>query len=73
MIQDYNFQKESNMPLIKGYSSKAIAKNIATEIAAGRPHAQAVAIALSTAHAAASKAGKPEVAHKYASKVAKGK
>lgn len=36
------------MPLIKSASRKAIAKNIRTE-SKTRPHAQAVAIALSTA------------------------
>jgi hypothetical protein len=35
------------MPLYKG--KKNIGKNIATEQAAGKPHAQAVAIALSVA------------------------
>jgi hypothetical protein len=37
------------MPLIKGYSKKSIAKNIETEIKAGRNRKQAVAIALSVA------------------------
>ena len=37
------------MPLIKGYSQKSIAKNIKTEIKAGRYRKQAVAIALSVA------------------------
>jgi hypothetical protein len=37
------------MPLIKGYSQKSIAKNIKTEIKAGRSRKQAVAIALSVA------------------------
>jgi len=37
------------MPLIKGYSKKSIAKNIKTEIKAGRSRKQAVAIALSVA------------------------
>lgn len=36
------------MPLIKGKSRGAISSNIRTEIAAGRPQKQAVAIALST-------------------------
>jgi len=44
--------------LKKGYSKAAISKNIGTEIKAGRPQKQAVAIALSTARAAAKKAGK---------------
>lgn len=37
------------MPLEKGSSKKAISRNIKTEMAAGRPQKQAVAIALSTA------------------------
>ena len=37
------------MPLKKGSSRKTIGENIKTEIAAGRPQRQAVAIALNTA------------------------
>lgn len=37
------------MPLSKGRSKKVVAQNIRTEIAAGRPQKQAVAIALSKA------------------------
>jgi hypothetical protein len=37
------------MPLKKGSSKKAISANIATEIKAGRPKAQAVAIAMNKA------------------------
>ena len=37
------------MPLIKSRSKKAIGKNIETEMAAGKPHRQAIAIALSIA------------------------
>lgn len=39
------------MPLKKGKSPKAISANIRTEQAAGKPHDQAVAIALSEAKA----------------------
>ncbi len=52
------------MPLVKGYSQKSISKNIATEMKAGYPRKQAVAIALSTAREAAMKAGKPYKAPK---------
>lgn len=37
------------MPLVQGGSKKAISTNIATEMNAGRPQKQAVAIALNTA------------------------
>ncbi len=37
------------MPLKKGKSNKTIAKNIATEIRAGKPRKQAIAIAMSKA------------------------
>ena len=36
------------MPLIKSKSKKAVSKNIKTEIKAGKPQKQAIAIALST-------------------------
>jgi hypothetical protein len=43
------------MPLRRGYSQKTISRNIRTEMRAGRPQAQAVAIALSVARKAAPK------------------
>ncbi len=47
------------MPLIKGYSSKSIGKNISNEMKSGMPQKQAVAVALTTARKAAKDAGKP--------------
>lgn len=43
------------MPLIKGYSRQTIAKNIKTELRAGRPRKQAIAIAYAIARRAALK------------------
>lgn len=40
------------MPLNKGKSKKAVSQNIKTEMAAGKPQKQAVAIALNTARKA---------------------
>jgi len=37
------------MPLIRGSSKKAISENIRTEMHAGKPRKQAIAIAMSTA------------------------
>jgi hypothetical protein len=46
------------MPIKKGYSPKTISANIKTEMKAGRPHKQAVAIALDIAKNAKAKAKK---------------
>jgi len=43
------------MPLVKGGSKEAIGKNIGIEEAAGKPHKQAIAIALSVARKAGAK------------------
>jgi hypothetical protein len=46
------------MPLKHGYSKKSIASNIKTELRSGKPHKQAIAIALNTARQAKKKAKK---------------
>ena len=43
------------MPLIKSKSPKAVGANIKTEMAAGKPRRQAIAIALSTQRRASKK------------------
>lgn len=47
------------MPLNKGKSKKAISENIKTEMSAGKPQKQAVAIALNTARKSGAKIPKP--------------
>ena len=66
-------EEEALMPLKKGYSKKAISKNIATERRAGASGKQAVAIAMQTARTAAKKAGKPSKAPAKPRKKAKKK
>ncbi len=49
------------MPLIKGYTPETISKNIATEVKAGRPQKQAVAIAFSVAKESAKRIHDPRM------------
>jgi hypothetical protein len=50
------------MPLKKGYSRKAMSSNIKTEMKAGKPQKQSIAIAYSEARKAAKMAGKSGMA-----------
>lgn len=43
------------MPLVQGYSKRAISKNISSEMKRGKPRKQAIAIAMSTARKAKKK------------------
>lgn len=54
------------MPLIHGYSRRSISANIATERRAGKPRAQAIAIALNEARRAARKSGRRDIAERLA-------
>ena len=48
------------MPMKKGYGKKTVAKNIKTEMAAGKPQKQAVAIAINIAKKSKPKAARYE-------------
>lgn len=59
--------KGDKMPLIKSGSKKAVSENIKTEMSAGKPQKQAVAIALNTGREAGAhipKVGKSHGRHK---------
>lgn len=52
------------MPLIKSGSKKAISENIKTEMKAGKPQKQAIAIALDTARRSGAKISPPKAKKK---------
>jgi hypothetical protein len=55
-----NLSEASIMPMKKGYGKKTVSKNIKTEMAAGKPQKQAVAIAMSVAKKSKPKAARYE-------------
>jgi hypothetical protein len=55
-----NSSEASIMPMKKGYGKKTVSKNIKTEMAAGKPQKQAVAIALNVAKKSKPKAARYE-------------
>ena len=55
-----NLSEASIMPMKKGYGKKTVSKNIKTEMAAGKPQKQAVAIALNVAKKSKPKAARYE-------------
>lgn len=59
------------MPLIKSGSKKVVSKNIATEVNAGEPKKQAVAIALNTARESGAKIPKKK-SHSKSKKYSRG-
>lgn len=50
------------MPVKRGYSPRTISENVATEIRAGKPRTQAVAIAYSEARRSARRRGREDIA-----------